>query len=272
MLRLGIHLSGVRLSSVRLVVVHLLGVGMLAAVGSSFTHAHVAVERLVTVAYVVDGDTVELASGERVRLIGIDTPERANAKKNTAAEPFADAATQKLIDLVENRQVKLREGRQPRDYYRRLLASLFLTDGTNVQEVLLRQGYGMAVSYPPNVSRLATYAEAEAQARRAGLGIWGLPRFAIHAVSPDHRPKNGLYRVSGTVTSVSESRQNIRMVIGEALTLLIYRDVWREFWRDKNADHWIGREIMARGRIKTYRGAKQMRIMHPFMLYAAAAQ
>jgi endonuclease YncB( thermonuclease family) len=90
---------------------------------------------------VVDGDTVRLAGGERVRLLGIDAPEMRKGKPGRSGpfpEPGAAQATEALREMVEGKTVRV--VRRGRDDYGRTLAKLYLEDGTDAGAELLRRG------------------------------------------------------------------------------------------------------------------------------------
>jgi len=129
-------------------------------------------EREATVESVVDGDTVELATGEKVRLIGVDTPE--TVKPNTPVQPYGKEASDYSKKLLTGQQVKLRFDVEPYDKYKRLLAYMYLMDGTFVNEKLVREGYARIMTIPPNVAHADLFLEAERQAREQNRGLWGL--------------------------------------------------------------------------------------------------
>jgi endonuclease YncB( thermonuclease family) len=85
------------------------------------------------VSRVIDGDTVELGDGSRVRYIGMDTPE-------TAGDCYNREATARNIELVLNRVVQLEKDVSETDQYGRLLRYVYV-DGVMVNEVLVREGY-----------------------------------------------------------------------------------------------------------------------------------
>jgi micrococcal nuclease len=118
---------------------------------------------------VTDGDTVrvELASGreERVRYIGIDTPEP------TTGECFADEATEANERLVAGREVRLVPGQEERDRYGRLLAYVFAGD-VFVNARLLRAGYAEPLVVRPNDRFAERFAALARDARREGRGLW----------------------------------------------------------------------------------------------------
>lgn len=128
-----------------------------------------------TVEYVVDGDTVDMIIDgveERVRLIGIDTPE--TKKENTPIEcfgPEATAFTQSL--LPEGTAVYLERDVEARDAYGRLLGYAYLVDtGSFVNLEIVRQGYAQPLTIPPNVAHSTEFVEAARQAERSNVGLW----------------------------------------------------------------------------------------------------
>lgn len=128
-------------------------------------------------ARVIDGDTVELASGARVRYIGVDAPEvrvREKGQWRYAPEPMAEAASALNRELVEGRRVRFEYDREACDRYGRRLAYLFIDDRF-VNGELVGQGVAMVKIYPPNdkYRDALRAAQAGAQARRAGL--WAEP-------------------------------------------------------------------------------------------------
>ncbi|MFQ5612409.1 MAG: thermonuclease family protein [Anaerolineae bacterium] len=135
-------------------------------------------EGLIQVATVVDGDTIELADGRRLRYIGMNTPER--------DQPFYREATQANLDLVEGRQVRLEFDVAQTDRFGRLLAYVWLGE-TMVNLELVRQGYATVFTVPPNVKYEANLRAAQREAREAERGLWqpsNIP-LKITALNPD---------------------------------------------------------------------------------------
>jgi micrococcal nuclease len=123
------------------------------------------------VAYVIDGDTVELADGSRVRYIGVDTPETVHPSK--PVQCFGREASEFNRVLVEGRPVRLERDISDADAYGRLLRYAYLEDGTFVNLELVRQGYAASVTYPPDVAHAAEFQAAQREAQAAGRGLWG---------------------------------------------------------------------------------------------------
>ncbi len=120
---------------------------------------------------VVDGDTLKLTDGRSVRMIGLNTPE--TGRKGRSAEPFAEAAKQRLQTLVNESggKVRLRIGRQGKDHYGRTLANVYDRKGANLEAQLLSEGLGYLVAVAPNVTLVDCQQVAERQARQARLGV-----------------------------------------------------------------------------------------------------
>lgn len=120
----------------------------------------------VLVTRVIDGDTLELENGERVRLLGIDTPER--------GQPFAKEATLVVRSLVEGKRVTLEAEDRDRDVYDRLLRHVFV-DGIHLNQHLLEHGLATTLFIEPVTQYEALFLGAESSAREQQLGVWAVP-------------------------------------------------------------------------------------------------
>lgn len=123
---------------------------------------------------VIDGDTLVLAGGEHLRILGIDTPETRHPDLR-GPQPMGPEASARLQSLVEGREVGLEREAQDRDHYGRLLRHVWLGRRL-VAEQLLEEGLAWRLVLPPNTGHAERLARAEARARAAGRGLWGLPR------------------------------------------------------------------------------------------------
>jgi micrococcal nuclease len=128
-----------------------------------------------SVVRVVDGDTliVRLESGERqrVRVIGVDTPE--DVAPGQPVQCWSRKAAAFTKDALEGRSVTLVLGREERDHYGRTLAYVSRPDGFDLEVALLRGGYARTLEIAPNDDRADGYAALERTARRARVGLWG---------------------------------------------------------------------------------------------------
>jgi len=123
-------------------------------------------EEQALVVRVIDGDTIEIAGGARVRYIGIDTPEVYPEMEYYGAE-----AWEKNSELVEGKMVKLEKDVSDKDRYGRLLRYIYV-DGVFINAELVRLGYASAVAYPPDIKYKELFNRLEEEAKEAGIGIW----------------------------------------------------------------------------------------------------
>lgn len=219
---------------------------------------------------VVDGDTLRLSDGRRVRMIGLNAPE--TGKKGQSAEPFAEAAKRRLQTLIDasGGQVGLRVGEQATDRYGRTLANVYGRNGDNLEAQLIAEGLGYLVAVSPNVVLVDCQQAAEKAARQAGLGLW--------RVSPVQSPaqinRGGFAVVSGRVRSVERNGGGLWIEFDDALVLRIAPNLVGQF--DSAALLSLkGRQIEARGWVvdRSRRGGLEpgqsrwmMPITHPVML------
>lgn len=126
----------------------------------------------VVVERVVDGDTIVLAGGERVRLIGIDTPESKDPRK--PVQCFAEAASARTTELLPSgTAVRLEYDVERRDRYGRTLAYVYREpDGLFVNAALMEDGYAQLLTVPPNVAHVDEFRDLQTAARDAGRGLW----------------------------------------------------------------------------------------------------
>lgn len=138
-------------------------------------------DTLCTVDRIIDGDTF-VCGGEKVRLIGVDCPETHNNPRARKQRNLGDIETiialgkeseefvRSLLKLGP--QVRLEFDVQERDKYGRLLAYVWLSDGRMLNEVLLKEGYAMLLTIPPNVKYVGRFQKALEQAKRNKKGLW----------------------------------------------------------------------------------------------------
>lgn len=113
--------------------------------------------------YVIDGDTIVLSNGERVRYLGINAPEK--------GQPSSTEATRANERLVAGKKVKLEFDVQTRDRYGRLLAYVWVGD-TMINEEIVREGWAVSETIQPNVKYQDQILQAQKEARNACRGLW----------------------------------------------------------------------------------------------------
>lgn len=123
----------------------------------------------VIVAKVIDGDTIQIETGQTVRYIGIDTPETKDPR--TEVQCFGKDAAAKNKELVEGKTVRLEKDVSETDRYGRLLRYVYVGD-LFVNDELVRQGFAHASAYPPDVAFQDHFREAEQEAREEKRGLW----------------------------------------------------------------------------------------------------
>jgi micrococcal nuclease len=117
----------------------------------------------------VDGDTIEVAGGTKIRLIGMDTPEVYGGVECYGREASAHIA--KLIPVGS--KVRLEYDVERTDRYGRTLAYVWRHDGVHVNEKMVVDGFAKIATYPPNVKYEDRFLTAQRAARDADRGLWG---------------------------------------------------------------------------------------------------
>ncbi len=127
---------------------------------------------------VIDGDTVELETKQKVRYVGMDTPELHHPKK--PVQCFAQVAYEKNKELVEGKIVKLEKDVSETDKYGRLLRYVYLpqqekettSSGLMINDYLVRQGYAYATTFTPDIKYQDQFLNAQREARENNRGLW----------------------------------------------------------------------------------------------------
>lgn len=147
------------------------------AFGPSYNYDDIMVRR------VVDGDTLELENGERVRLIGIDTPEvhvseklykdsRRTGRDIAQIQELGRRSSEFTKGLVEGKRVSLEFDVEKYDRYKRLLAYVYLKDGTFVNAEIVKAGYASLLTIPPDVKYADLFRQLYQEARENKRGLW----------------------------------------------------------------------------------------------------
>lgn len=119
------------------------------------------------VSRVIDGDTIELDTGQVVRYIGVDTPETTGTP-----ECWAREAQRFNTHLVLNKEVRLEKDVSEADRYGRLLRYVYVDD-IFVNAELVEEGYATVATFPPDVAYKETFRLLQEQAREKERGLWG---------------------------------------------------------------------------------------------------
>ncbi len=216
----------------------------------------------VRVVYVYDGDTLKLADGRRLRLIGINTPEL--RRDGPADEPFADTAKAALQSLMDrnNRTLLLQYGQEHRDHYGRLLAHAFLENGDNVAVHLLQAGLATALVVPPNTWAQDCYREQENAARIERRGIWGHPRYQAQDSRSLPASTRGFSLVYGKVQRVRQSGGATRIELEGPLTVQVPAQAI-DYFPAGQLEHLAGQVVEVRGWVRPGPDGLRLTIRHP---------
>jgi micrococcal nuclease len=131
-------------------------------------------KNIYKVTKVVDGDTIVLSNGKHLRYIGIDTPEISYKK---TPDCFGNEAKEYNKNLVLNKKVRIEKDISETDKYNRLLRYVYLvnestTSAEFVNEDLVKKGYAVVSTYPPDIKFVDLLLKAQEYARSNNLGLW----------------------------------------------------------------------------------------------------
>ena len=143
--------------------------------GNSSSHQSANQAGYFSVKKVVDGDTFWVDDGTpkgmKIRLIGVDAPESRNVFKKVVGY-FGIEAKQYMTSLIAGKKVRLEYDVDHFDQYKRTLAYVYLIDGTFVNAELVKNGYAMVMTVPPNVKFADEFLRLQQEARENNRGLW----------------------------------------------------------------------------------------------------
>ena len=182
---------------------------------------------------VVDGDTIEVSMAGttyKVRYIGVDTPETVDPRRPVGC--YGREASERNRQLVEGKTVALEKDISETDDFGRLLRYVWV-DGEMVNAELVREGYAIASTYPPDVKHQELFLSLQQEAIGAGLGLWG-PACA----SPTVPAATGVCDYSGTDQPVIKG--NISQSTGEKIYHVPGGEFYEKTFVDEAAgEHWF---------------------------------
>lgn len=131
----------------------------------------------LSVTKIVDGDTFWADNGTskrvKVRLIGVDAPESRNVFKKVVGY-YGKEAKAYLSKILFGKKVKLICDVDSLDQYGRTLAYVYLEDGTFINADIVKNGYAMVMTVPPNVKHADEFVKLQQEARENNRGLWGI--------------------------------------------------------------------------------------------------
>lgn len=214
------------------------------------------------VAKVYDGDTIALEGGEKVRLLGINTPEIGGGRK--AEEAGGEEAKAWLKQKIEGRRVRLEQDAATRDKYRRLLAHVFAEDGTHINLALVEAGLATTDIYPPNLKYVDALSAAERRAEKEKLGLWALPDYQPKPIASlkTQRPF-GWQRLVGKPYALAESRNYRRLLFDDQFEVHIPKEDLGLF---PSLQGYLAETLEVRGWVSRRAGVYSVLVRHPSAL------
>ena len=169
---------------------------------------------------VFDGDTILLSNGEKIRFLGVNTPEVAG--RNKFAEAGGDTAKAWLKQALEHKKVYLQGDVEKYDKYQRRLAYVFTEDKQFVNLELVKNGLAIVNIFPPNLQYLELLLQAQQIAEQAKIGIWQLADYQPQRYQTiDETNYKGWKRLTGRINAVKSTGKNHYLQFSNGLAIQI---------------------------------------------------
>lgn len=217
--------------------------------------------QLHEVANVYDGDTVALKNGDRVRLLGINTPEIEGRFRQN--EPGGVAAKEWLQKQLKNGKVYLEYDKEKYDHYQRLLAHLYLPDGKHLNIALVENGLAAISIIPPNLRHADALIHAQQQAEKQQLGIWSMPQYQPLPLNQIDKNNKGWQRFIGTPKSIKRNRTYTHLIFSDQASARIANNNLALF---PALETYLGKSLEIRGWVSRTKQKYSMHIQHPSAL------
>jgi len=223
------------------------------------------------VSRVIDGDTLELSNGQIVRYMGIDTPElkeKQDADWVYKPMPYSEEALKLNRGLVEGRAVSLEFDVQKRDRYNRLLAYVYV-EGKMVNIEMVRQGYAMIYTFPPNVKYAGRFLEAQKEARKEKRGLWSDLEEGIIVPSEAMEHMGILRIVRAEIIDTYLSDAVLKLNCRDNFKIVIFRNSFSLFPKEaiRSPDSYFkNKTVHVWGIIKKYKGFTEIIVNDPSQL------
>jgi endonuclease YncB( thermonuclease family) len=229
--------------------------------------AGLVLDAVVRVTQIVDGDTVVLADGRQVRLVGIQAPKLPLGRKGFEPWPLAGEAKAALGRLALGRELRLGFGGRRQDRHGRILAHLYDQDGLWIQGALLERGLARVYSFADNRALVAQMLARERQARGERLGIWGQAFYGIRDAQEVWNHIGSFQLVEGRVREAAKVKGRVYLNYGadwrRDFTVTLAPAVRRRFEAEGiDPLTYGGRRLRVRGWVESYNGP-MIEITHP---------
>lgn len=212
------------------------------------------------VVHVYDGDTIKLKNGKKVRFLGIDTPEVDSYYKK--ATPGGKAAKKWVSKQLKGMDVYLEYDQQQHDKYKRLLAHVFLEDGTHINVALVEKGLAIVSLFPPNLRYKDALLSAQKIAQQQKAGMWKMKQYQL--ISADKVIKvAGWKRYQGKIKSIKNNRKYMRLILNDKLSVKIAKENLHLF---PDLESYIGQSVEIRGWLLGKKSSFSVLVRHPSAL------
>ncbi len=208
-----------------------------------------------------DGDTITLEDGERVRLLGINTPEVGGSR---GLEAGGILARDWLRGKILGKKIRLEQDAVARDRYQRLLAHVFDESGLHINLELVRLGLATTDIFPPNLKYVDELAAAERQAEAEQRGLWALPEYRAKAMGSLAGARlEGWQRLTGRPLALAGGKnwKGLRFAGGFEVHVP-YEDI-KLF---PPLTGYLGQTLEVRGWVSRRGGVKSILVRHPSAL------
>lgn len=210
---------------------------------------------------VYDGDTITLENGEKIRLLGINTPEVGGFKP---LEAGGLDARDWLREKILGKSIRVELDAEPRDKYKRLLANLFDETGLHLNLELVSQGLATTDIYPPSLKYASALMQAERQAEQQHRGLWALED---HQAKPAEDyldyPREGWHRFKGVAESLAEGHGWSGFVLRGGLEVHIPEQNLQYFLP---LESYLGKQLEVRGWFSRRGDGNFITVRHPSAL------
>ncbi len=233
--------------------------GLDTAIRDAAAFAALEIAETESVVEIIDGDTLVLADGRQVRLVGLQAPKLPLGRPGFKAWPLAEEAKAALARLSLGRSVTLGYGGRRIDRHGRVLAHLFDGAGVWIQGALIDLGMARVYSFADNRALVPALLAREAAARRSARGIWALRAYAVRDAAAIPERLSGFELVEGRVVEVATVRKRTYLNFGadwrSDFTVTIAPKT-RRLFEAAGIDPQIyqGKWVRVRGWLKSYNG------------------
>lgn len=218
------------------------------------------------VKWVYDGDTLLLRDKRKIRVIGIDTPEVRHYQQK--AQAYGAKAKEALRELLKrfHYQVLLRYGSERKDRYSRVLAHVYLPDGTNISNWLLERGFAKTMAFPPNIKLAKCYKKSEEVAQKQSLKLWHYKNNQIKTIASLSQRATGYIRLKAVIKKIKHHKKSwVAILKGNdkrPIRIKIKKKYFKYF-KSIKLNKLVNKMIVVTGMLKNRSGKRTIYVSYP---------